>query len=35
MTLFKLRLDYLLFGGLSFALLLSMLTADFQDPTFF
>ena len=35
MSLIKLRIDYLLFGGLGFALLLSIITADFQDPTFF
>ena len=31
----KLRIDYLAFGGLGFAFLLSILTADFQDPTVF
>ena len=35
MSIIKLRIDYLLFGGLGFALLLSIITADFQDPTFF
>ena len=35
MRLIKLRLDYLLFGGLGFAFLLSIMTADFQDPTIF
>ncbi|MBC8257767.1 MAG: DNA translocase FtsK 4TM domain-containing protein [SAR324 cluster bacterium] len=31
----KLRIDYLLIGGLGAALMLSMLTADFRDPTAF
>jgi len=35
MSLIKLRIDYLLFGGSGFVLLLSIITADFQDPTFF
>ena len=30
-----LRLDYIIFGGLGVFLLLSILTSDFQDPTFF
>ena len=35
MNLIKLRLDYLIFGGSGFILMLSILTADFQDPTVF
>lgn len=35
MSVIKLRIDYLFFGGLSFAFLLSIMTADFQDPTVF
>ena len=35
MIVFKLRIDYLVFGGLGFAFLLSIMTADFQDPTVF
>ena len=31
----KLRIYYLFFGGISVALFLSMLSADFQDPTVF
>ena len=31
----KLRLDYIIFGGLGLFLFLSILTSDFQDPTFF
>ena len=31
----KLRIYYLFFGGISLALFLSMLSADFQDPTVF
>ena len=31
----KLRLDYIIFGGLGSFLLLSILSSDFQDPTFF
>ena len=31
----KLRIYYLIFGGISVALFLSMLSADFQDPTVF
>ena len=31
----KLRIDYIIFGGLGLFLLLSILTSDFQDPTFF
>ena len=31
----KLRIYYLFFGGISIALFLSMLSADFQDPTVF
>jgi len=35
MSVIKLRIDYLVFGGLGFAFLLSIITADFQDPTVF
>ena len=35
MSVIKLRIDYLVFGGLGFAFLLSIMTADFQDPTVF
>jgi hypothetical protein len=35
MSAIKLRIDYLFFGGIGLVLLLSMLTADFQDPTVF
>ncbi|MDE0793051.1 MAG: DNA translocase FtsK 4TM domain-containing protein [SAR324 cluster bacterium] len=35
MSIIKLRIDYLVFGGLGFAFLLSIMTADFQDPTVF
>jgi len=35
MSVIKLRIDYLFFGGLGFAFLLSIMTADFQDPTVF
>ena len=35
MNIIKLRIDYLIFSGLGFALLLSIMTADFQDPTVF
>ena len=35
MNVIKLRIDYLVFGGLGFAFLLSIMTADFQDPTVF
>ena len=31
----KLRIDYILFGGLGFFLMVSVCTADFQDPTVF
>ena len=31
----KLRIDYLLFGGTGFFLMMSVCTADFQDPTVF
>ena len=31
----KLRIYYLIFGGIGVALFLSMLSADFQDPTVF
>ena len=31
----KLRIDYLFFGGIGFFLMMSVLTADFQDPTIF
>lgn len=31
----KKHLDYLVFGGIGFAFLLSIMTADFQDPTVF
>jgi len=31
----KLRIYYLFFGGIGVALFLSMLSADFQDPTVF
>ena len=31
----KLRIDYLFFGGTGFFLMMSVLTADFQDPTIF
>ena len=31
----KLRIDYLLFGGIGFFLMISVCTADFQDPTGF
>ena len=35
MSVIKLRIDYLVFGGFGFAFLLSIMTADFQDPTVF
>ena len=35
MSAIKLRIDYLFFGGIGLVLLLSMLTADFLDPTVF
>ena len=35
MNAIKLRIDYLFFGGIGLVLLLSMLTADFLDPTVF
>jgi hypothetical protein len=35
MSVIKLRIDYLIFGGLGFVFLLSIITADFQDPTVF
>ena len=35
MSVINLRIDYLVFGGLGFAFLLSIMTADFQDPTVF
>lgn len=35
MSLIKLRIDYLFFGGIGFFLMLSILTADFHDPTVF
>lgn len=35
MNIFKLRIDYLVFGAAGFILLLSILTTDFQDPTVF
>ena len=31
----KLRIDYLIFGGAGFVLMMSVCTADFQDPTVF
>ena len=31
----KLRIDYLIFGGIGFFLMISVCTADFQDPTVF
>ncbi len=31
----KLRIDYLFFGGIGFFLMISVCTADFQDPTIF
>tara|TARA_B100000945_G_scaffold308747_1_gene298826 strand:+ start:406 stop:1032 length:627 start_codon:yes stop_codon:yes gene_type:complete len=31
----KIHFDYLVFGGLGFVFLLSIMTADFQDPTVF
>ena len=31
----KLRIDYLLFGGIGFFLMISVCTADFKDPTVF
>ena len=31
----KLRIDYLIFGGIGFFLMMSICTADFQDPTVF
>ena len=35
MEFIKLRVDYLLFGGVGFFLMMSVCTADFQDPTVF
>ena len=35
MSIIKLRIDYLVFGGLGFVFLLSIMTADFKDPTVF
>ena len=35
MSVIKLRIDYLIFGGLGFAFFLSIMTANFQDPTVF
>jgi len=35
MSAIKIRIDYLFFGGIGLVLLLSMLTADFLDPTVF
>tara|TARA_B100000579_G_C22796434_1_gene837375 strand:+ start:707 stop:1360 length:654 start_codon:yes stop_codon:yes gene_type:complete len=35
MGFFKLRIDYLFFGGIGFLFLMSVSTADFQDPTIF
>ena len=35
MELKKLRVDYLLFGGIGFFLMISVCTADFKDPTVF
>ena len=35
MNAIKIRIDYLFFGGIGLVLLLSMLTADFLDPTVF
>ncbi len=35
MSAIKLRIDYLFIGGIGLVLLLSMLTADFLDPTVF
>jgi len=35
MSFNKLRIDYLFFGGTGFFLMISVCTADFQDPTIF
>ena len=35
MSFIKLRIDYLFFGGIGFFLMMSVCTADFQDPTVF
>lgn len=35
MNLIKFRVDYVVFGGFGFFLIVSMLTSDFQDPTVF
>ncbi len=35
MSIIKLRIDNLVFGGLGFVFLLSIMTADFRDPTVF
>ena len=35
MYLKKIRIDYIIFGGLGFFLLVSILSSDFKDPTFF
>ena len=35
MLFFKLRIDYLIFGGIGFFLMMSVCTADFRDPTVF
>ena len=35
MYLKKFRIDYIIFGGLGFFLLVSILSSDFRDPTFF
>jgi len=35
MSEIKLRIYYLFFGGIGVAIFLSMLSADFQDPTVF
>ena len=35
MELYKLRIDYLFFGGIGFFLMISVCTADFHDPTIF
>ena len=35
MELYKLRIDYLFFGGIGFFLMISVCTADFHDPPIF
>ena len=35
MGFYKLRIDYLFFGGIGFFLMMSVCTVDFQDPTVF